>query len=223
MDKKIDMHTENLACMTEKLTEAFKAHIDKGIEQLDVEEAGKVADIIKDLAMAKKYCLESKYYETVTEAMEEAGDEEPERYGYNGRRYSSGRYAPKGRGQIMGYDQTIRQMPYVYDYMTNPEEFERNMRMGYHRDGMVSGRLADDPMRDGDYYPKHGKPYEDYRVAKRHYTKTNSPEDLEMMNEHAKEHLADVIFTMDEIWKEADSELRKKMKSDLTAFVAKLT
>lgn len=47
-----------------------------GLDSVDTNEAGAVIDMIKDLAEAEKYCLESKYYETVIEAMEE-GQKEP--------------------------------------------------------------------------------------------------------------------------------------------------
>ena len=50
-------------CSTfDTLVECFKAEVStKGIEKLDTKEAGEVADIIKDLAEAKKSCWEACY------------------------------------------------------------------------------------------------------------------------------------------------------------------
>lgn len=42
----------------------------RGIQRVDVESMGKMADIVKDLAEAEKSCWEAEYYRTVTEAME---------------------------------------------------------------------------------------------------------------------------------------------------------
>lgn len=71
-----------------------------------------VTDAIKDLASAKKNNLKACYYKTVIEAMEEYDDDERHypivyadehpyadgRKYYDHYRYSSGRFAPKGRG-----------------------------------------------------------------------------------------------------------------------------
>lgn len=45
---------------------------------LDVDEAGKVADMIKDLAQAAKYSAEACYYKTITDAMHEEHEEHEE-------------------------------------------------------------------------------------------------------------------------------------------------
>lgn len=80
------------------LVEAVKAEMAQGIEQVDTEEMGEVIDMIKDLAQAEKSCMEAAYYELVCEAMQ--GDDTA---GYDRWRYSSGRFAPKGRGSVRGY------------------------------------------------------------------------------------------------------------------------
>lgn len=122
--------------MIEKLTECAKAEMDKkGIEELDSEEFGKVADIIKDLA-------EAMYYRTLTEAMKESeyGEEYDEygpmddgRRGYRGqpRSKTSGRFMSRGDGRRnnggrRGYEEPIYHMtPEMYRRM--PMEWERDM------------------------------------------------------------------------------------------------
>lgn len=82
------------------LVDAVKAEVAMGVQNVDTAELGAVVDMIKDLAEAEKACMEACYYETVTEAMSDDG----EGYGYDRWRYSSGRFAPKGRGsRTYGY------------------------------------------------------------------------------------------------------------------------
>lgn len=89
---------------------------------------GEVVDMIKDLASAEESCMEAAYYENVTEAMENYEEGDGERMGYDRWRYSSGRFAPKGRGHRSGY------MPPVYETMGYPAEgrtVTRDGRAGY--------------------------------------------------------------------------------------------
>ena len=44
----------------------------RGIERINIEEMGKMVDMVKDLAEAEAYCMKAKYYDTVTTAMEES-------------------------------------------------------------------------------------------------------------------------------------------------------
>ena len=46
-----------------------------GGERMDVKQMGELADIVKDLAQAEKYCWESEYYRLVSEAMGGGHDE----------------------------------------------------------------------------------------------------------------------------------------------------
>lgn len=89
---------KDISEMKHTLVEAAKAQLAQGVESVDTEEMGEVIDMIKDLAHAEKSCMEAAYYELVCEAMQ--GDES---YGYDRWRYSSGRFAPKGRGSVRGY------------------------------------------------------------------------------------------------------------------------
>lgn len=88
---------------------------------------GEVVDMIKDLASAEESCMEACYYETITEAMTEADGEG--RMGYDRWRYSSGRFAPKGRGsRTYGYlPSGDRMAPEMLDART-PVHYDR---MGY--------------------------------------------------------------------------------------------
>lgn len=43
------------------------------------------------------------------------------------------------------------------------------------------------------------------------------------MNAHALEHVSDTIATMRDIWKSADPDLKKRMKSDFTNLLSEMT
>lgn len=59
----------------ECLENALHDQVKNNMSGLDVDEAGKVADMIKDLAQAAKYSAEACYYKTVTDAMHEEHEE----------------------------------------------------------------------------------------------------------------------------------------------------
>ena len=182
----------------------------KGVDDLDTKDCAEVADMIKDLAEAEKACVEACYYETVIKAMEKA-DEEDERegrMGYNAYRYANGRYAPKGRGTRRGYTPEMGMMnPYLYD-----PDFEEEMEKGR------LGYQEEDPDDD----PKQSKEYNEYKRAKRHYTESKSPADKQRMDEHAMKHINQAMDSFREMWRDADPNMRKRMKADLTTLVGEM-
>lgn len=100
---------------------------DEGNSQL----AGEMADMIKDLAEAKKELAEACYYKTIVEAMHEAKKDDPLApvYGYNPNRYANGRYASTGHGNMTrGYH------PSGHDYGTDMipwDMMDEKGRLGY--------------------------------------------------------------------------------------------
>lgn len=214
------MDIESKVCEVEEMSccliSKLKAEFDKGLDCVNTAEAGEVTDMIKDLAETKRNLCEAMYYETVVEAME---DGEESRYGYNPNRYSSGRYAPTGRGR-RGYMNRpyLDQKPYIDAYLENPTEMRENMRMGY--DGRGDMHMAD-PYKEWDQ--RYGKAYNEYKNSRRHYTETKNATDKHEMESHATEHIMDTIATVREIYKSSDPELRKKIKDDITKLVSEMT
>lgn len=223
------MKMEEIRELKNTLLDTVKAEVAKGVQCVDTKEAGEVIDMIKDLAEAEKCCMEACYYTKIVEAMDETSEDV---YGYNNRRYSNGRYAPKGRGRMMGYNPTMMQMPYMMDYLDDPEDFE--YRMGYSgqggnsgsRSGSMGGRgnRSQSGSRGGSYgYDggdgRYGMPYRQYRDSRRYYTETHSPEAKQDMDAYASEHVGDTITSIREIWKDADPEMRRKLKNDFTKLV----
>ena len=123
--------------MVECLTEKTLSELDKGIENVNVEEMSEAVDMIKDLC-------EAEYRAVIVKSMKKADEEEEEydkellrslktEYGEeNGRRfydhyrYANGRFAPKGKGT---YRRGYEEPPYMHMY---PEaEHMRDMDRDY--------------------------------------------------------------------------------------------
>lgn len=198
------------ACCT--LMNWLKMGLAQGCDAANSEEMSTMVDMVHHMAETKKNCLEAKYYETVIEAMEEGSEEG--RYGYNAYHTSNGNFASKGTGRrVRGYRPFIDQEPYIDGYLNDPN-FRDTMKYGYTDWKMMPGTMDRDD--------RYGKAYNDYQTAKRHYTETNSRSDKDEMTIHATEHINDTISTLRDIWKTADPDLKKRMKSDLTSLTAEM-
>lgn len=113
------MDIKRMHDMIEKLSECAKSEFDKGIENVNTDEMGKVTDMLKDLA-------EAMYYRTLTNIMEESDVEDAlgmlDRRFYDDYRYkTTGRYAPKGKGSYVGR-RGYEEPPYMH--MMNREDLD---------------------------------------------------------------------------------------------------
>lgn len=161
---------DKISEMIHKIEETLYAQISNGIEQIDTEEFGKVSDILKDLASAKKNCKKAEYYETVTEAMEnsevidEEEDDDERRY-YGGRsRDSRGRYTSRRRGYSS-------EMPeYKPDYDMDARQYEKMRDM----DRKSMGRMY--------YTDTTGTATRDYREGRSGMSRRGYMESKEMHN-----------------------------------------
>lgn len=208
---------EKICGLLDIMTDGLKSATNQGLNNLDTHEAGQVADIIKDLSEAKKNLTdaeknewESCYYASIVKAMKDAderGDEE-DRYGYIPREAS--RMGKRG----MQRDRIKR-------WVRDPDTFEDEM---YERAGYTPGRKMsrDDRSSDNSSDERYGKPYREYIDSRRHYSESKSQADKDMMEMYANEHLMDVMGSVREIYKTADPDMRKRMKSDLTKLVGEM-
>lgn len=211
------MTLEKICTLLDIMTDGLKSATNQGLNNLDTHEAGQVADIIKDLSEAKKNLTdaeknewESCYYASIVKAMkdvDERGDEE-DRYGYIPREAS--RMGKRG----MQRDRIKR-------WVRDPDTFEDEM---YERAGYTPGRKMsrDDRSSDNSSDERYGKPYREYIDSRRHYSESKSQADKDMMEMYANEHLMDVMGSVREIYKTADPDMRKRMKSDLTKLVGEM-
>ena len=223
------MHTLNdISCMKEKLVKGLDYEMTcKGTDGMSVEYAGQVVDMIKDLAQAEKDCMEACYYKSVVGAMDDYGFdnehaiEEYGRMGYDTRRYSSGRYAPKGAGHYSpvhgrsGY--TMPPATHIPPYMMD-NSYPHEYRMGYPSNGENSGNRSGYPMDSQTY----GRSMQDYKNSKRYYTETKDPNEREKMDRHAKDHVTETVGTFKEIWEDATPDLKRDMKNQLSRLVAEM-
>lgn len=181
--------------MKARLVDCLKHEMDRGVESLDTDEAGKVADMIKDLAEAEYYCA-------VTEAMQGYDDDGS---GYRPSRDAMGRYSRR-----RGYEEPDED---------TPRSTGRHMPVGY-RPGDPDMRMENWPDEDED--DRHGRAFREWRRARRHYTETHSEADKQRMREHENEHLAETMATVREMWDDSDPDMRKRMKADLTKLVSEM-
>ena len=215
---KLDDVKKTLCCWAESA-------ISNGMAAANADELGAVVDMVKDLSCAQKDIWESCYYKTVVDAMK-TGEEtgyafRPElmygypndRMGYNPNRNAKGQYS---RGYYPGDDVVrwpVPQMGY------SASEGKSLSASGADRD--VYSRMMPMLHEDEDS-ERYGREFGRYRQARRHYTETRSPAEKKKMDDHAEHHMNEAIATFKEIWKEADPELRNKMKTDLTKLMGEM-
>lgn len=225
---KTRMEHDKIECLLDQFTAWASEETAHGKERIDTKEMGEVIDMIKDLAEAKEKLWKACYYKEIVEAMDEYEEDEEEkeliesiirkmehgeqlteheRMGYDRWRYASGRYAPKGRGHRtrMGF------IPDPKPWPTTVSPY-----MGTDGDGMGTyGDMYGMPL---DRYGREPS-YARYKRARKHYTETRSPEAKTEMSEEAMNHVKESVETMRDIWADADPDLKKKMKADLTSLM----
>lgn len=212
------MHTLNdISCIKTDLVDGLRYELMmNGLKGVDTCEAGQIVDMIKDLAQTEKDCAEACYYREVIGAMREHGFEgefeiEAEgRMGYDNRRYANGQYAPKGHGHyspVHGY--TPSRMGYPTN-QTGRDKTVNTSRMGY---PMIPDYMMDDT---------HGNHFDDYKMAKRHYTESKDPNEKMKMDHFAKAHTDEVVDSFKEMWDDASPETKKDMKGKLSKLVAEM-
>ena len=135
-----------------------------GLDRVDTDEAGKVIDMVKDLA-------EAEYYLSIVEAMEHSE--------------KSKNTWTKGSEEYF------------------PHEHERE----YNRE---DSRNVES---------KHGRTFDDYMKYKRYYTETKSPSQKDEMDAKANEYVGETLTTIRDIWKDADPEMRRRLKAEFVKLV----
>lgn len=80
MGKDIKEKYERVCSIKDKALSLVETQLNGNIENVDAKELGEVADIAKDMAELMKCCAEAEYYHTVTEAMNEATEEDKKYY-----------------------------------------------------------------------------------------------------------------------------------------------
>lgn len=222
--------------MLKDLCEAeYYARISKAMEESEKEDEEEAKRLMKQ--MKEEYGEEE--------------DERMYRMGYNRSRYANGRFAPRGRGRSrrMGYMPPEMWMPdvegeYMGDYFGYADDM---MPMGYSR-GSRGGNSGN---RGGNYgggesmgrsgrggnngsygysedrgsqreSSRHGQSYDNYVMARRHFTETKDAESKKHMDETMKEYANEVMDNLKVMWIDADGTLKQSTKNELLKFVQQL-
>lgn len=195
-----------------KLADALHDQLASGVQNVNTHEAGQVVDMIKDLAKAEEKLWKACYYKSIVKAMHEEEEymehmPEDERRHYDNWRYSSGRFAPTGRGHRSGYVPTwegMRMEPWM-------------------EDGKHDGAMTHDVEGRYGYTPSmRGMRYENYAKARRGYHETKDAQSKTQMDASAKDYVIDMAESVREMWKEADPTLRKEIKSHLVSLTSEM-
>lgn len=208
--------------MKEKLVSCMADQLNTGIQNVNTDEAGKVIDMIKDLAEAEEKCWKACYYKSIVKAMEEYDEgreymDPEDRRGYDHWRYSSGRFAPSGRGH---YSSGYRPMDDMHDV-------DPWMNMGYDdgmrrdHDGQNRSRM-EDAGRYGYTPSMRGMKYDKYTRARRGYDEHKDAHSKTQMDESAKEYVVDMAESVREMWRDADPALRKEIKNHFVALTGEM-
>lgn len=227
--EKLKMELEKTREMKKSLMGMVEAEIACGREAVckGIEGFGQLVDAVKDMAEIEEKCAKTCYYETVVEAMkkkEKEGLEDGGPYGYDNWRYSSGRFAPTGKGHYAGYT------PYPFMYMDDTQKIMNEYMMGYSGSGRgdsgsrggssrdSSGRGANNSSSYG-YQPmgsKRGISYDRWDDARKYYHETGSQEAKGQMDHEMTEHVSEVLSQLKEMNQEASPEMRKELRSKVS-------
>lgn len=123
MSHKTEMDLHSICEMKTKLVSWMQEEMMNGKQTFNVQEAGQVIDMIKDLAEAEEKCWKACYYKKKAQGMDES-HEMSKRMGYDNWRSSDGRFADKGTGSYYGFTPTH----WAMEPWQNPSN---GMRMGY--------------------------------------------------------------------------------------------
>lgn len=197
------MDKKRIHSMLEKMTEWCLSEMEKGKDQVCTEEMGEAIDMVKDLAEAEKAAWEKCYYESIVEAMEEEEEwakKEGHRMGYDRWRYSSGRFAPKGRGHETSMAEATGRAGFMpMDDGPWPEEYWRGGRSPWGSDiryGYDDGRS----MRS-----------DNQSNAANRTTSSPTSRSGYTPQEHPEEYVTETLGTMKDIFAGADPHLQEKM------------
>lgn len=208
--------------MLEDVSEAASTELSKGTEAINTHEFGEVIDMIKDLTEAEKNKMESCYYKTLIEAMEEHEYGEDydeygpiERRGYRGQmRDSRGRYTSR-RNYPMQDERMMREDRYG-DYMSG--------RMGYSNGAYGGGSrgMSSSPMTSmtsgSSTGSRYGYSHDNYMRNRANYS-TSDPEDKQERMKMMEDYTKDLVSSFSEVLEGATPEEKTMLRTKLTKVV----
>ena len=229
------MHIKRIHEMIESLTECTKEAIESDQTCVGSYPIGEVVDMIKDLADAEYHARIAKALEEAEEDdkeeekyllkrfKEEYGDDEGRRY-YDEWRYSSGRFAPKGRGMRRGFDET------PYWHMT-PEMY-RDMDIDMDRMYSYPRKTGRERKTDRNYYGgdsgmrdsregKSGMSRKTYMESKQMYS-SDTPENKQHKMRDLETYMRELSDDVTEMISDSTPEEKTMLKAKLQTLVQHL-
>lgn len=216
--KEVEYGVEEIKELKKRLTTWLREEIDSGKDCVRNCDIDTLANAVHHLAETERNCYEAMYYKTVTEQMENA--EESLRMGASRGRDSMGRYTSNRSGYYPD-----DQMMYTNAYIHDPNQFiDDMMPMGYRdgRNGSSMNNTSGNNSKSSSYgyRPSMNSEWDQYRMAKRHYTETGDSKSRSEMNTHGMKHFKEAVGTFKDIWEDADPSLKMEMKRDLQTLIA---
>lgn len=237
------MKCKQICELKDRLVTCLSEQFNGDMRNVNSNEAGQVTDMIKDLCEAEEKLWKGCYYKSIVKAMheeEERMERMPydDRMGYDHYRYPSGRFAPKGHGTYSaGYRpmdddwaESMRMEPWMSYRDGRGGDGMMGYRDGRGGDGMSSyrdGRGGDSQNRSSSdrygYTPTmRGMKYDNYNKARMGYHETKDAHDKEKMDSSAREYIVDTAESIREMWKDADPNLRKEIKTRLSSLAGEM-
>lgn len=244
--EELKMKTKELCELKDTLVSWAKEACNQGMQNVSTHEMGEVTDMIKDLCEAEEKLAKACYYKSIVKAMKDE-EEESERMGYRGGRmgydnwrYSSGRFAPTGRGHYdpAGYmpGEEIESLMMAEGFGENPMQGMRGYSAG-NRGGSSNGSNQNGSSgssyngsngsngsngRMGYSGSERGHRYDRYNQARMGYHESKDATSKEHMDASAREYVVDIAESMKEIWKDADPAMRKEIKNKLVSLTSEM-
>lgn len=227
--KEFDVYEQKLATLKDKFYNMIECGANKDYAEIDAKELGEVVDMLKDTFEACYYMNAAKYYETVTDAMEDSDQEDKEMY--------MNKYLPETREwytrprRIMARQRDSRgrymYMPMDDDYGWDPmreHDYEKGRMYfdwnehgpKYYNGSGTSGSTGyyGSNMRDA-REGRMGERRRMYMEAKEHGTKEERQHELETMLTALAEDMAELIAGM-------DSTEKSNVKNKMTQIASKI-
>lgn len=125
--------------------------------------------------------------------------------------------------EIEEHDNPMEQLKKWYTPMRNSMgRFTSHGRRNYEETDPIFNAKDPKIYNMNDDHSEYGHHYDKYTEARRYYASTKSPEYKKEMDKHAYDHMEGVIDTMEDIWHDADPEMRKQMKTKLQKLVSEM-
>lgn len=206
---------DRIETLKERLVGIFENAICGDISNIDAKELGELADMIKDMAEVGKLCEEKKYYEKVTEAMDEADPEE--------KRHYMDKYLPESRMYYtpIRYDDPRKDMDRMNPYYHDDEpmrKMDRYYDMMYYtpmtRGGDGYGNGNRDTMRN----PREGRS----GITRRTYMDMRDTGDKAAKTKELEHYMQDLASDITELIDDMDATEKAMVKQRLTQLIGKM-